>query len=252
MSVDFAELDYQRTDLGELILRRRRALEVDGREIFEVKLNDEYLMSSLFHEGEVALAKLGLAALAGEGWDVVVGGLGLGYTAAEALKHSQVSRLIVVEALAPVIGWHQRQLVPNGALLSDDPRCDYCHEDFFALARGDGFDPNAPGHTFDAILLDIDHTPYALLSPSHGDFYTEEGLVRLQRFLKPGGVFALWSNEIPNEGFLSILGNVFDQVDGHVVEFANPIQCRTATNGVYVAKSGEQEKLPNKPLHSYR
>lgn len=239
MSADFAELDYQQTDLGELILRRRRALEVDGREVFEVKLNDEHLMSSLFYEGEVALATLALAGLAGDTWDVVVGGLGLGYTAAAALKCSQVSSLIVVEALAPVIGWHQRELVPNGTLLSGDPRCDYCHADFFALARGDGFDPNIPGRRFDAILLDIDHTPDALLSPNHGDFYTEEGLERLQNFIKPSGVFALWSNETPNSKFLAILGNVFDQVDGHVVEFANPIQCRTATNGVYVAKSGK-------------
>ena len=64
MHVNFEELDYQRTAIGELILRRRRALEVDGREIFEVKLNDEYLMSSLFHEGEVALTDLGLVELA--------------------------------------------------------------------------------------------------------------------------------------------------------------------------------------------
>jgi len=41
--VNFEELDYRQTDLGELILRRRRALEADGRVIFEVKLNDEYI-----------------------------------------------------------------------------------------------------------------------------------------------------------------------------------------------------------------
>ncbi len=76
MSVNFEELDYQRTALGELILRRRVALGMGGREVFEVKLNDEFLMSSLFHEGEVALTDLGLAELTGEAWDVVVGGLG--------------------------------------------------------------------------------------------------------------------------------------------------------------------------------
>ena len=236
MRVSFAELDYQRTALGELVLRRRQALALGGREIFEVKLNDEYLMSSLFHESEVALADLGLAALAGEGWDVAVGGLGLGYTAAAALKYDRVVRMIVVEALAPVIDWHQRELVPNGTLLSNDARCSYYHEDFFALARGDGFDPDDSGHLFDAILLDIDHTPDALLNPGHADFYSVEGMRRLRAFLKPGGVFGLWSNDVPDEGFLAILSNVFDQVDGHVVEFENPIQDKTATNGVYVAK----------------
>ena len=94
------ELDYRQTALGELILRRRCALGMDGRDIFEVKLNDEYLMSSLFHEGEVALTDLGLTTLTGDGWEVVVGGLGLGYTAAAVLNYYQVARMIVVEALA--------------------------------------------------------------------------------------------------------------------------------------------------------
>ena len=234
MSIE--ELDYQRTVLGELILRRRRSLRMDEPDIFEVKLNEEYLMSSLFHEGEVALADLGLAALAGEGWDVVVGGLGLGYTAATVLQYNPVTRMVVVEALAPVIDWHQRELVPNSKRLSEDARCRYYHADFFALARGAGFDPDDPGHAFDAILLDIDHTPDALLHPGHADLYSEQGMIRLRAFLRPGGVFGLWSNDVPDKDFLAILAHVFDQVDGHIVTFANPIQERTTANGVYIAK----------------
>lgn len=234
----FEELDYQQTALGELILQRRCAMEVDGRDVYEVKLNSEYLMSTLFFEGEVALTDLGLAALAGDQWDVVVGGLGLGFTAAAALKYDQLARLTVVEALAPVIDWHQRELVPNGALLSQDPRCRYHQADFFALARGAGFDAGQPGHRVDAILLDIDHTPDMLLNSSHADFYTPAGMNRLRAFLKPGGVFALWSNEAPDDDFLNLLRGVFDQVAGHVVEFPNPVQGGTATNGVYVATVG--------------
>jgi spermidine synthase len=184
----------------------------------------------------VALADLGLSELTSAGWDVVVGGLGLGYTAAAALKYDQVARMIVVEALAPVIDWHQRELVPNGKLLSEDARCRYYHADFFALARGDGFDPDDPGHRFDAILLDIDHTPDALLNPAHADLYSQAGMMRLRTFLRPGGVFGLWSNDVPDKGFLAILAGVFDQVEGHVVEFENPIQDQTAANGVYIAK----------------
>jgi spermidine synthase len=236
MGVNFEELDYRQTALGELILRRRRSLALGGREIFEVKLNDEYLMSSLFHEAEVALADLCLAGLAGQGWDIVVGGLGLGYTAAAALKYDRVARMILVEALAPVIEWHQRELVPNGRLLSKDARCRYYQADFFALARGGGFDPDDAGHRFDAILLDIDHTPDALLNPGHADLYSEEGMVRLRGFLRPGGVFGLWSNDLPDEGFLAILSRVFDRVDGHAVEFENPIQGNITANGVYVAQ----------------
>jgi spermidine synthase len=236
MPLKFEELDYRQTALGELVLCRRQASALGGREIYEVKLNDEYLMSSMFHAGEVALADLGLAGLSGDGWEVVVGGLGLGYTAAAALKYDRVARMIVVEALEPVIEWHQRELVPNGTLLSEDARCRYYREDFFALVRGDGFDPDDAEHTFDAILLDIDHTPGALLNPSHADLYSQEGMMRLLRFLKPGGVFGLWSNDVPDKDFLAILSNVFDQVEGHVVEFENPIQGSTAANGVYIAK----------------
>jgi len=169
----FEELDCRRTPLGELVLQRRRVLALDGAEAVEVKLNGEYLMSSLFHEAEEELARLGLGALpAGSGsWDVVVGGLGLGYTAAAALAFPQVSRLVVVEALEPVIDWHVRGLVPNGKELTADPRCEFRQADFFALARGEGFDPDQPARRWNAVLLDIDHTPAHHLNNAHADFY---------------------------------------------------------------------------------
>jgi hypothetical protein len=99
MSRDFEELDYRETPLGELILRRRRLLSLGGMEIYEVKLGDAFLMSSLFHEVEMALAHLGLSELEGVSWDVVVGGLGLGYTAVAALEHREVASLLIVDAL---------------------------------------------------------------------------------------------------------------------------------------------------------
>jgi spermidine synthase len=237
MNPQFEELDYRQTRLGELILQRRRVLALDGAEAYEVKLNGEYLMSSLFPVAEVELARLGLGALSGNNWDVVVGGLGLGYTAAAALAFLQVARLVVVEALEPVIDWHRRALVPNGKQLSEDPRCSYLNADFFALARGAGFDPARPGRRWDAVLLDIDHTPSQLLNPAHADFYSEEGLRRLKGFLQPGGVFALWSNDDPDAGFLDLLKQVFGNAEGHVVAFDNPLTQVPSSNGVYVARA---------------
>ena len=171
MSRDFAELDFRKTPLGDLSLRRRRVRALDDLEVFEVKLGDAFLMSSLFHEVEVALANLGLAALDPGPWDVVVGGLGLGYTAVAALKHATVRELIVVDALDAVIDWHQRSLVPLGPTLIGDPRCRLIHGDFFAMAASTtGFDPAQPGRRFHAVLLDIDHSPRNLLHPRHGTF----------------------------------------------------------------------------------
>ena len=106
MEIVFEELHYSRTELGELVLRRRTEPKV-GREVLEVKLDDQVLMSSLFTTGEVALANLGLARLGGQDVDVMVGGLGLGYTAAAALAHPNVRSLVVIEALQPVIDWHR-------------------------------------------------------------------------------------------------------------------------------------------------
>jgi spermidine synthase len=235
----FEELDYRQTRLGELILQRRRVLALDGAEAYEVKLNGEYLMSSLFHEAEAELARLGLGARAGNNWEVVVGGLGLGYTAVAALAFSQVARLVVIETLAPVIDWHRRGLVPNGRKLAEDPRCSVLNADFFALARGAGFDPERSGRRWDAVLLDIDHTPSQLLNGAHADFYSEEGLRRLKGFLKPGGVFALWSNDDPAVAFLETLRQVFGNAEGHAVAFDNPLTQEKSSNGIYLARAPE-------------
>src|ERR1700675_1779666 len=117
MSINFEELDYQPTELGELTLRRRRMLSLEGAEVFEIKLGERFLMSSLFTKVEIALAELALAELQADSLDVVVGGLGLGYTARAALQNPAVQSVVVVEALPAVIDWHRRGLVPLGTQL---------------------------------------------------------------------------------------------------------------------------------------
>ena len=90
MTLEFEELDYQETPLGAISLRRRAEPRLEGEILYEVKLGDEFLMSSLFTSAEVQLARLGLAALDGTDLDIVVGGLGLGYTAVAALEDPSV------------------------------------------------------------------------------------------------------------------------------------------------------------------
>lgn len=238
MSVHFAELDHRHTPLGELTLRRRRVAALDNLEVFEVKLGDAFLMSSLFHEVEVALADLGLAATVAPALDVVVGGLGLGYTARAALRHPATRSLVVVDALAAVIEWHERGLVPLGAELCADARCRFVLGDFFALAAaaGTGFDPADPGRRFHAVLLDIDHSPRHLLDPQNGAFYTSGGLRALAEQLRPQGVFALWSDDPPDAPFLEMLREVFASADAQIVSFFNPLLERESASTVYVAR----------------
>ena len=235
MSARFAELAYDETPIGPISLRRRvdPALQV---EVYEVKVGDEFLMSSLFTVAEIELARLGLAALDGTDLQVVVGGLGLGYTARAVLADDRVGASLVVEALAEVIRWHEQELLPFAAELTADPRSRLVHGDFFAMARGaDGFDPRQPGRRLDAVLLDVDHSPRHVLHPGNAALYTTDGMRALAAHLRPGGVFALWSNDPPDDDFTAVLRDVFTDVSAHVVRFPNPLQGGESANTVYVA-----------------
>lgn len=208
-----------------------------GVDVFEIKLGEEFLMSSLFTASEIALARLGLAELAGAGMDVVVGGLGLGYTAQAVLEHTAVKSLIVVEALDAVIDWHRQGLLPIGPALTADPRCRFVLGDFFAMAAStEGFDPDASARRFDAILVDIDHSPDFLLDPGNAAFYQPAGLKKLAAHLHPGGVFGLWSDQLPDSAFTARLGEVFATARAERVTFHNPLQNRDFTQTVYLAR----------------
>lgn len=233
MALRFQELAWRATPMGEISLRRRVEPTM-GVDVYEVKLGDEYLMSSLFTVAEVALATLGLAAVEGEALDVVVGGLGLGYTARAVLTDPRVSSLYVIEALSDVISWHRDAVLPMAVPMNADERCRLVEGDFFAMVASAGFGPSVPAPV-DAILLDIDHTPRHVLHPSHAAFYSPDGLTRLASLLRPEGVFALWSDEPPDDEFMATLSGVFATAAAHVVEFANPLTGGTSANTVYVA-----------------
>ena len=237
----FEELDFNSTPIGDLVLRRRRIPKLGDIDVYEVKLGDDFLMSSLFHEAEHQLAKLGLDLMERDDLDVVVGGLGLGYTAVAALEDPRVSSLVVIEYLAPVIEWHQSGLVPLGETLALDDRCRLIHGDFFALSRNieKSFDPMNAEKKHDAILLDIDHTPTNVLHQTNSHFYTEEGLSELAKHLKPGGIFALWADGEPETFFTDRLGKIWGWADAHTIEFDNPITEDISKGTVYLAQNLE-------------
>ena len=221
--------------MGEISLRRRLepTLQID---VYEVKLGDEFLMSSLFTVAEVELARLALAELPEGDLEVVVGGLGLGYTARAVLEEARVHSLHVVEALGEVIEWHRQHLLPLATELTSDSRCDLVNGDFFAMvAEGSAFGSRAMRRCH-AVLVDIDHSPRHLLHPSHASFYTTSGLLRVAERLHPGGVFALWADGGPDRDFVAVAEEVFASCEAHVVTFANFYTGGDAASTVYVAK----------------
>src|SRR4030095_4608997 len=189
---------------------------------------------------EIELARLGLAAFGRGHLDVVVGGLGLGYTARAVLENARVRSLIVVDALAAVLEWQVQGLPPLGKELTGDPRCRLVNGDFFAMSSSvEGFDHRSQGRRFDAVLVDIDHSPRKLLHPRHAALYGPEGLARLAGHLHPGGVFALWSDDAHDDAFERVLAEAFATHTSHIVTFDNLRGDHDASNTVYVAMKAE-------------
>ncbi|MDW3094800.1 MAG: spermidine synthase [Gammaproteobacteria bacterium] len=240
----FEEIDFQQTPLGDISLRRRSEPRLDNIIIYEVKLNEEFLMSSLFTEAEIQLSILGLNNVLNtfpdnKNLNIIVGGLGLGYTAATVLENSAVSSLNVIDVMQPVINWHKEKLVPLGERLISDPRCKLTHADFYGLAKlkNCGFDSSQPNQLAHAVLLDIDHSPGHLLNDSNASFYTKDGLENLTNKLYPKGIFGLWSNELPDKDFIRLLDSVFESTHAHIIKFPNPYTQKEAINTVYLSNT---------------
>jgi len=240
MAFIFEELDSQETPLGFISLRKRAEPRLNNQILYEVKLGDEFLMSSLFPEAEIQLSKLGLNALKANGHandvDIVVGGLGLGYTAAAVLEDSNVRSLNIIDIMQAVIDWHQRHLVPLGETLSSDPRCEFVLGDFFALATDANIGFQPANKQIHGIFLDIDHSPSNWLDQGNSNFYTNEALSSMKKKLHPGGIFGLWSNDLPDNKFTALLEFIFDSVETHIISFHNPYSGSESTNSVYLAK----------------
>lgn len=223
-------LAYDETPLGTLCLRRRELLQEPGTIVTEVSLNQEFLMSSYNTASERALASVALGLHAGDGLRVLVGGLGLGYTAREALAAERVARVQVVEFLPQVIGWLEKGLFPLAAELKADRRLE--------VVRGDVYRRLAepPERAYDLILIDVDHSPEDRLAAAGGSFYTKEGLERAKRHLEPGGVLGVWSYD-SSEPFAEALRGAFPEVRVEPVEFFNKFVGESQTDWLYFAKA---------------
>ncbi len=254
MSPLYEELDRQDTPIGELVLRRRRVAGLGDGPIYEIKRDDELLMSSLVNESEQVLAHETIRAIGDGIYDVLVGGLGLGYTAWAALGYDRVRTVTVIELLDPVIRWHEQGLVPLGQELHDHPRCRFLKGDFFVLATDPSLrDVLHPPGGYGAILVDIDHAPDAHLHASHAGFYSPAALARVAELLQPGGALGVWSAGRPQAAFQDLLEGAFATVGVHEVEVYNPLADADQVDTIYVAtKAGtipvaEPSRTPEPP-----
>ena len=215
--MNFEILAYEETPLGLLCLRRREILSQPGTLVTEVTLNHEFLMSSYLTASERALTELGLErVLGGEELRVLIGGLGLGYTAASALDSVMVNHVEVVEFLPQVISWLESGLVPLAERLNADERLEVTHGDIYErLSR--------PGEQeFELIAIDVDHSPEDVLGEQSQGFYSREGLTRAKSHLTKGGVLGVWSYD-ESSPLLANMKEVFGTVTVEKVTVMNDL-----------------------------
>ena len=227
---DLEVLAYEESPVGMICLRRRELLSEPGTVVTEITLDHEFLMSSLVTVSERALARRGLDLHPGTDLEVLVGGLGLGYTAREALTSPRVARVDVIEYLPQVIDWLERGLVP----LSDELRADAR----FAVEQGDVYGTLAaePPKRYDVILVDVDHSPDERLGSASDSFYTRAGLARARRHLRPGGVLGVWSyTESPV--FEEALRRVFPEVHVESETFVHALLGDDETNWLFFGRA---------------
>jgi len=207
-------LAYEQTDLGPLCLRRRELLSSPGTVVTEITLDHQFLMSSLYTASEEALAGVALEMHPCSGLEVLVGGLGLGYTAAAALESSRVRHVRALELLPQVAQWLRDGLLPLSPVLAENDRFQVAMSDAYAHLL-------APAtNRWDVILIDIDHAPHDRLGEADGTFYSAEGLRRARRHLAPGGVLGVWS-WAESSPFARAMEEVFDTVRVEPVTFFN-------------------------------
>ncbi|MGH3312121.1 MAG: spermidine synthase [Streptomyces sp.] len=183
-------LDRRTGPYGEVVLRRHG-------ELLQIIANGTFLMDTSDGRSERLLVRAALAELtrhdSGPGASrdaprLLIGGLGVGFSLAEAAAEPRWGRITVVEREEAVIGWHRDSgplsAISAGALR--DARTEIVHDDLMTYLR-------TAGDLFDALCLDVDNGPDWTVTPDNGSLYSPAGLAACAARLTAGGVLAVWS-----------------------------------------------------------
>jgi spermidine synthase len=189
---------------GDLVLRRAGGA-------YEIISNGVFLMDTRNGESERLMVRATLDHLTGQVTDrvrMLIGGLGVGFSLAAALRRPDVT-VTVVELESAVIGWHATHLRPYSEGALDDARVTVENADLLSFLR-------TTPERYDAICLDIDNGPDWTVVEANAALYGADGLDLLAGRLTGGGVLAVWSaNASP--AFEDRLRTRFGDVDVHTI-----------------------------------
>lgn len=187
-------LDRQEGPYGEVVLRRHGAL-------LQIIANGTFLMDTSDGRSERLLMDVALDALGDRPRPaVLIGGLGVGFSLAHAVRQERWGRVVVAEREAAIIGWHRAgPLAELSAAALADPRTALLHTDLVTYLRDSE-------ETYDALCLDIDNGPGWTVDAGNEGLYSPAGLASCLARLRPGGVLAVWSAR-PSPAFEDALRN---------------------------------------------
>ena len=184
---------------GELGLYRRDTE-------FSIRVGNRELMNSRLHGSEEALAELACARIAGRARPrILIGGLGMGFTLAAALRRLGEGRVTVAELVPTVVAWNRGPLAALAGHPLQDARVTVQEIDVAQILR-------ATHQAYDAILLDVDNGPEGLARRENDWLYARPGLEAAHTALRPAGVLAVWS-AAPKQVFARRLRGVGFTVD---------------------------------------
>lgn len=224
MGGEIVEVARAETERGEVVLRRRTS-EL-GSDAIELRVNGIFVMDTVETASEIELAAAALE-LVPDPRDVVVGGLGLGFTAQRVLADPRVERVMVVEIEESLVEWMRNGTIPHGPALLADQRIRIVNADLLmAIAEARS--------TYDLILLDVDNGPGYLVHDVNAQVYEQSFLRRCGDLLNPGGVLVIWSAAAAPD-LLSTMRAVFGTVDERAHDVL--LQARPETYYLYVARA---------------
>lgn len=182
--MEYVELARAESGRGEVVLRERH--DPNGPSAVELRVNGVFVMDNLETASEQALARVALAQVE-EPRAVLVGGLGLGFTAHEVLMDQRVEKLVVVEIEEALVGWMRDGTVPHGPTYLADERLTVVAADIRQAIH------EASPASYDLVLLDVDNGPGLLVHDHNAAVYQADFLRAVADAVRPGGAVLVWS-----------------------------------------------------------
>ncbi len=186
--MEYVDLARAQSPRGEIVLRERRDPDLGDKAptALELRVNGVFVMDTLETSSEKGLAAAALKQVENPR-QVLVGGLGLGFTAHEVLADHRVERLVVVEIEDALVQWMRDGTIPHGPSYLADRRLTVVTADIRTVIA------EATPASYDLVLLDVDNGPGFLVYDDNEEIYQRPFLEQAGEALRPGGALVVWS-----------------------------------------------------------